>query len=336
MPPAPLIIPGASSVGTGFTRTQYRRALAEQVGEITVLQVVALASAAVNPDANRQILATPLGADGVALSHFDDAYVYVANGTEARAVRKVTSGTYEGAINSLLVDRPYDSGPLAINTEVELTRPFGGDRHLTTKGLNQLVDEALARIWIDVRVSLTGDGDDALSLNAYPWFQRYEQGLGLYDTRWGDPTASPELSPYGYRLVANGGDRTLVSELAYASADTFQLAAIVKADRYVYNGSSWGFATTTPGLRTDDYQAAAPIEWVVTIGVVKALQERRKQVRMDRMMDRAERAQALAEIERDMRIWAPAAYRIKTIEMPRALPERMEALVGVEPSASWI
>lgn len=332
--PAPIIGPSSVTTGTGATRRTYRRRLADELGELAVLTVSSTADTAVTPDAARQVLVTALGSDGVPFDRFDGAYVYAADGAQAGEVRRVLDGTFDGPLGSLLLDRPFSSA-LASGTEIELTRPLPGARHLTLKGLNDLVDEALERIWIEVRLSLTGNGTYSYSLAAYPWLQMMSQTAGIYDTKWLPAPTVATLSPFGYRFVSNGITRTLVTDQIYASDETFELAAIVRADRYVYNGTTWGYVTT-PGLQSDTYQAAAPESWVLAFGMVKALQTWSKAVMADRAMDRQEKAFTLADIMDRRRQWARAATRIKFQEFPKPLQEPSTPMIAFETAPAWI
>lgn len=331
--PAPLIV-SSSSTATGTTRQQYRRRLAEQLGEIAVLTTTSEPLTATTPDAARQILATGLGVDQLPEGHFDGAYVYVVNGTQTGEQRKVLAGTFDGPEASLLLDRPF-SATLDSGTEIEITRPLPVVKHLLTKGLNDLVQEALERIWVEVRATVTGNGTYAYSLTSLPAFRRPEQSRGIYDESWLDATAEPELSANEERFSVTGASVTLIPDYAYTSAETFELAAIVRADRYVSDGSTWGYTTARPALTGDAYQAAALPEHVVAFGMVKGLQELRKQVRTDRTMDRAERNAVVAEIQREINAWAGACWRIKHHEFPRPQQRRTAGLVSAEPAAAW-
>jgi hypothetical protein len=326
--PAPIIVSAsASSTGSGPTRRTYRRRLADELGEFAALTVSAEASSAVHPDAARQVMVTALASDQVPFDRFDGAYVYVCDGEQAGEVRAVLDGTFDGPIGSLLLDRPF-SATLDAGTEVELTKPLPGARHLTIRGLNDLVEEALERIWVEVRLSAVGNGTYEYGLVDYPWIERYEQLRGIYDTVFVGADGVPTLSPYPYRLVTNGQTRTLVTTWAYSSDETFYLDAIVRADRFVYDGTSWAFRST-PGLQADTWQAAAPEEWVLAFGAWRGFEHIIGLLDKDETLSDDRRARLLREPTRRYRKWARAAARIKVYEFARPLQERNPATVIV-------
>ena len=291
------------------------------------LTVNATPSTSVTPDAERQILCTALGSDGVDTDQFDEAFVYVVDGAQAGETRKVLSGTFDGPIGSLLMDRPFSS-PLASGTAFELTSPLGGGRHLTHKGLNDAINEALARIWTVARITVTGNGTYSYSLDAYPWMTDPDQLREVSDTYFYGNIRPAERSPFGYRIVVNGATRTLVTDALYAAAESFYLDVFVRADRYVYDGTSWAFATT-PGLQTDAYQSAAPEEQVVAFAMVKALQSHRRMLLADKRLEKQQRAELLGENGRRTLTWARAAARIKRTTFPKPIPEPQRGLVGL-------
>lgn len=332
---APIIVSAsAASTGSGPTRRTYRRRLADELGELAVLTVSSEASSAVHPDAARQVMVTALASDGVPFERFDGAYVYVCNGVQDGEVRRVLDGTFDGPIGSLLLDRPF-SATLDAGTEIELTRPLPGTRHLTTKGINELVQEALERIWIEVRLTLTGNGTYEIPLGAdYPWIERYEQLRGIYDTVFVGAAGVPELSSYPYRLVTNGASRTLVTAWAYSSDETFYLDTLVRADRYLYDGTSWAFRTT-PGLQADTWQAAAPEHWVLAFGCYRGFEHILRLIEQDESLSDDQRARAVRYPTRRYQRWVQAATRIKLAEFPKPLQERSGPMVIAPSGRAW-
>lgn len=328
---APMVVPAVSGgAGGGHTRAEYRRALADALGEYALLTVSATPSSAVHPDADRQVLVTALSSDGLDTGRFDQAYVYVANGAEAGSVRRVLNGTTDGAIGSLLLDRPF-SAPLASGTEVELTAPLPGTRHLTTKGLNQVVDEALARIMVEVLLPITGTGSREYALAAYPWLTDERQIIGIYDAARFGADQPQEPSPYGFRISANGAAGTLVVGPTYSTSETFTLRAMGPADRLVYDGSAWGYAAT-PGLQADTYRGIPPVHWVVAFGMLRALQHLTSATLRDRRMGADEKAGWLADYGEQRQRWAASALAIKRHLFPKPRPHRTPALVA---GTSW-
>jgi hypothetical protein len=183
-------------------------------------------------------------------------------------------------------------------------------------------------------VSFTGDGTYSYSLASLPWLTRYDQTRGIYDAVWSGPTMEPELSSLPYSIVTTGANRRLVVNRPYSSAETFQLAAIVRADRYVSDGTSWAYAVT-PGLLGDAYQAGCPEEWAVTFGMVQALRQLTKLLVSRTGMDRQMKADLYNDLMRQRAHWAAAARAIKQHEFPEPVQEPNEGLVYTDASVAW-
>lgn len=327
----PIIGPSvAAAAVTGFSLTQYRRRLAEELGMLAVLTVSSTASTSVTPDAARQLLVTALAADQVPENNFDGYYVYVNDGTQAGETRRVLEGSFDGPIGSLLLDRPF-SAPLASGSEVELTSPLGGGRYLAIKGLNECVNEALARIWTVGRLSVTGNGTYEYSLSAYPWITDSDQIRAVDDGLYFGSNRPVDRSPLPYRVVQNGASRTLVTTYKYSSADTFYVEVFVRGDRLVSDGSTWAYQTT-PGLQTDAYQAAVPEDVCVAFAMVRALQAYRRVLLADARMDKQTRREMLVENERRTLSYARLAARIKREQFPKPIPEPQR---GVAIAPAW-
>lgn len=326
----PIIGPASSSSATGVTREAYRRRLADELGSLAVLTVSSTPSTSVTPDAARQLLVTALAVDQVPESNFDGYYVYAADGAQAGETRRVLEGSFDGPIGSLLLDRPF-SAPLASGTEVELTAPLGGGRYLAIKGLNECVNEALARIWTVGRISVTGNGTYEYSLSAYPWITDSDQIRAIDDALYFGSNRPVDRSPLPYRIVQNGASRTLVTSYKYSTADTFYVEAFVRGDRLVSDGTTWAYQTT-PGLQNDAYQAAVPEDVCVAFAMVKALQAYRRVLLADARMDKQTRREMLVENERRTLSYARLAARIKREQFPKPIPEPQR---GVAIAPAW-
>ena len=331
--PAPIIGPASSSSATGATRRTLRRRLAEELGMYGAYTVSSTPSTSVTPDAARQVLVTALGSDQVPESYFDGAYLYVADGAQAGETRKILEGAYDGPIGSLLLDRPF-SAALASGTEVEITSPLPGGRWLTVKGLNECVNEALARIWVAGRITMTGNGTYEYSLASYPWITDPDQIRGLDDRFFFGTERPATRTPYPWRVVVNGATRTLVTSTQYSSADTFYLDVFVRGDRLVSDGTTWAYQTTA-GLQSDSYQCAAPEDQVVSFGMVKALQAYRRVLLADALMDKREKAAMLAENERRTLSYARMAARIKRETFPKPYPDTQRGIATVASFVRW-
>jgi len=328
-----LIVPSAPPGGTGPTLATYRRRLADELGFWLQTATTATPSGG---DPSRVVLADELRDDEVGYDLVGGLWLYVAwgglAGTQRRIVRQADVG-YQGALGAVVVSRPFSS-PLAAGATIEITAPLPVKRHLQVKGLNDLVNEALARIWVEARLPIAGNGTASYDLAAYPWLTSVEQVRGIYDTRWAAPGQAAELSPWGYRLVTNGATRTLVTEDSYTAADTFEMAVLVRADRLVYDGAAWSYLTT-PGLIDDADQAAAPEAWVLAFGMVKALQYLTRLTLLDRALDQKTKQAMLADLLDRRRTWAAAAKQIKLESFPKPLAERTRPLVSGTSGPVW-
>jgi hypothetical protein len=329
----PIIGPASSSSATGATRKTIRRRLADELGMYGAYAVSSTPSASVTPDAARQVLVTSIGSDGVPEDYLNGSYVYAVDGTQAGETRKVLSGTFDGPIGSLLLDRPF-SAALASGTEVEITSPLPVGRWLNLKGLHEAINEALARIWVAARLTMTGNGTYSYSLDAYPWITDPDQIRLLQDSYYYGSSRPADRSPYSVRMVVNGASRTLVVDAIYSSADTFYLDVFVRGDRYVSDGTTWAYQTT-PGLQSDLYQCAAPEEQVVAFAMTKCLQAERRLIISNKTIDKTERSEMLRENGRRTLTWARAAARIKREQFPKPIAEAQRGLVASADFVRW-
>lgn len=332
MPSFPIIVP-SSTTGTGPTLLLLRNRLADELG---FYHSTTVSDTGDNGDAARVVVADEFRDDEAGYDYLGQTWLYAQNGAQAGSQRRIVSdpdGGYLGSMGAVVLSRPFASSLLA-GTTIEITNPLPVKRTLAVKGLNDCINEGLSRIWCEARLSITGDGTTSYSLASYPWLTRYEQTRGIYDDVFLDPTAEPELSPYPYQFVTTGADRRLVVGRNYTSAETFQLAVMVRADRYVSDGTTWGYATT-PGLLGDAYQAAVPEEWAVTFGMVIALRQLVKMTLANKKMDKDERQLILSDLLSRKAQWAAAAAAIKRTEMPDPVQEPTETLVYSPSMALW-
>lgn len=329
----PIIVPSSSVTATGATRRTIRRRLADELGMYGAYTVSSTPSTSVTPDAARQVLVTALGSDGVPEDYLDGSYVYAVDGTQAGETRRVLSGTFDGPIGSLLLDRPF-SAALASGTEVEITSPLPVGRWLNLKGLHEAINEALARIWTVGRISVTGNGTYEYSLAAYPWITDSDQIRALDDSIYYQTNRPADRSMLPFRVVQNGATRTLVTQYKYTSADTFYMEVFVRGDRLVSDGSTWAYQTA-PGLQNDAYQAAVPEDVCVAFAMVKALQAHRRVLLADPRTDKQTRRELLIENERRTLSYARMAARIKREQFPQPVPEPQRGLVVMPGIGGW-
>ena len=332
--PIPFIVLSSSQTGTGPTLADYRHRLADELGFYLRTTVSTVATSG---EATRVVLANEIRDDEAGYDFMGRPWLYVASGNQSGTQRRILTEDgvgYQGSRSALMLSRPL-AGALASGDAIEITSPLPVKRHLAIKGLNDLVNEALDRIWLEARISITGNGTYSYSKASYPWLTRYDQTRGIYDTLWLSSGEAPALSPYGYRLDVNGQSRTLVTEQSYTTADTFQLAVFVRASRLVYDGASWSYVTSPTGLLNDTYQAAAAEEWVATFGMVKALQHLTRLTLMDRRMDKDEKILMLADLVSRRQQYALAAGEIKRREFPKSLPERSRSFLYAPADPVW-
>lgn len=327
----PIILNG-SGTATGPTLLELRNRLADELGFYHATTVTTEASSS---EASRVVIADEVRDDETGFD-FLGQWVYARDGAQAGVQQRIISQPgvgYQGARSVLLLSRPF-AASLDAGTAIEITAPLPSKRHAAIKGLNDLINEGLARIWVEVRISLTGNGTYQYALDDYPWLTRKAQTRGIYDQRWTDTSVPAMLSPFPYDIVTNGINRTLQTDVSYTTADTFYLAAIVRADRLVFDGSAWSYVTT-PGLLNDTYQAAVPEEWAVAFAMVKALQYLTRLTMASRSLDKDEKAATLADIMDRRRTWATAAAAIKRAEFPKPLHEQAEPMVEAVYERVW-
>jgi len=330
---APIIIPSVTPTGTGVTGATYWNRLADTLG---IYLPTAVSSVAAGGDPNRVVLADELRDDEVDYP-FLPTWLYVRptilDGAVQRRILNEPGTGYQGNQALLTLSRPFDSA-LAEGRSVVATHPLPMLRHMGIKGLRECTNEALDLIWIEAVLSVTGNGTYEYDLAPTPYLQFDWQLRGVYDTVWQGGPVVPELSSGDAHIVTNGVTRTLVTDSLYDAATTFYLHILVRASTFVYDGSSWSY-TTTPGLQTESYQAAAPEQWVVAFGMVKALQQLTKLAMLDRRLDKQGRALLLTDLARQRAGWARAARTIKLQQFPKPLPVPSTPLIEAPLAPAW-
>jgi len=325
-----VIIPSTVAAGAGPTLLTLRQKLADALGFYHATTV----TEATGGDPSRIVLSDELRDDERGYPFSGQGWVYVRTGAQAGTQRRVISQPdvgYQGSMGVLVASRPF-AAPLETGDIIEVTDPLPVKRHLALKGLNTCIDEALERCWVEAQISLTGNGTDAHDLSIYPYIELgAPQVMGTSDTRWAASNLSAMRSPGRTRIVTNGVTRTLVTDAIYGTSETFTLDVVVRGDRLVFDGTNW-FYPTTPGLAGDDWQTAVPERWVITLGMVKALQQLDKMVRMRNGVNPDDRRMAIADIAERRAVWAAAARDIVHYEMPKALPQRAEPFMAL---ADW-
>jgi hypothetical protein len=324
----PLILPSDLS-GGGIPLRTYRNPLADELG---FLLETSVRVAAAHTSARRVVLADDFRDDeaGSELLPGGGGYLYVRTGDEAGTQNRIIATSeagYDGPRGMVTLARPF-AAPLAAGTVVEVTSPLPVKRYGGVKGLDDCINEALARLPVIARITLTGSGYDQYSLEDYPWLTHEDQIVGIYDRSSG-ASSLYALAPsaYGFRIDGDGVARTLVTERTYSAADTVELAVAVPGDRLIYDGAQWTYAAE-PGLQDENDRGAAPEHWVVAFGMVKALQFLERMV-LRQGGDREARLDAVREIRDRKDTWDLTAKRIMLHEFPRAVARRTgSALAG--------
>jgi hypothetical protein len=340
-----LIVSPATLGGT--TRRRYRETLADELGsrlETTVTQV------AVAGEASRVVIADELRDDEQGWGWDDQMWAYVLDGdqadTQRRVIRQPEVG-YRGADAMLLLSRPTDEA-LAVGDAIEVTSPLPSKTIGHVAGLNQIVDQALARLPAVATVTTTGDGSDRLSLDGYPWLASDGQILGIYDRDGVTGTDAAQPSGLPFRIDADGATRHLAFGRSYSATETIEIRASLPGDHLIYDGSAWGYPTGTPGLLGEAYRAAVPEPWVLTFGMVLALRVLERLTARRRDIDRQTRMDLLAEIRGRLETWTDAQAWLLRTDIPRALARHgstrdgslalevtQRVLTGSQTGAAW-
>jgi hypothetical protein len=335
--PAITITPASVAAGgSGYTLQRYYRRLADELG--FYLPTVTTAQASVG-EASRIALSTELRDDEDGYTPVGGRWLYVTSGAAATQQRRIVSrpagmsgspsAGYQGSVGAVMVSRPFEA-PLAANTPVDITAPLPVRRYLGTKGLVECVNEALTRLPVEARVTITGNGAYGYDLADYPFLVHQRQTLGIEDLNASDPTAPGVASPYGYEIRLNGAERTLVTRNLYGVGSSFVLRVVVSADRLIHDGVDWTYRDNADarGLQGDTWMAACPESWVLAVAMVKALQVVTRLVVMDRTMSPEEKQQLLTlDILPRRASWARAAAKIKTHDLPAEYAPRSAPLV---------
>lgn len=327
----PIIAPASSDTPSIYPiMSEYIEALADQLGERLYSTVSTQAVSGGEP--GRWVLIDDLKDDEKSRATFrDDGWVYLVNGAMAGSCRRVRSEGYEGPDGALAVASVFKSGSTpttpADGTLVQVTRPLPWTQVGMTRGLAQLVNEGLSRVWTEARITFTGNGTARYDLSAYPIVTREALIDGVYDWAIGIPTTEePLLAPYKPTITVNGATITLVTGYSYSTAVTFQLKVFVKGNRLIYTNGAWGFTTT--GLENDTDQAAIPVEQELPVAMVKAIQYRTRMIVNDRSLSKDEKAEALAALP-DRQHWARAAAKVIQETLPRKTSPAVQGMVDV-------
>lgn len=314
----PLITPeaGADAAGRMPSLSDYRGPLADQLGSYLRSTIGSGASAG---EPGRWALVDDLKDDEGERARYAGAYLYLASGSLPPQQRRIRKTGYEGPGGAVALSRVLENGSHvptnpSVGSVVEITSPLGAKRLGTVKGLDDLINEALARFTVTARLSLSGNGTYRHNLSAYPWINRPELVDGIYDWSGSAGTSdivAPTLSGYEPTLAINGASVTLETGSLYTSAETFQLKVFVPANRLIYDGSIWGYAQT--GLTNDGDQAVPAVEHVVPLAMAKGLEYLPRLIRQQRKageLSAEDAAELLADVSERLPYWRKAANQI--------------------------
>lgn len=310
--PAFGIGPSGSTTASGIALPAYRNPLADQLGLYDGgLSVASLAS---GPDANRYIIVDGLRDDEAQRDQWSGGYLYAQTSPTSGTQLKILSTGMHGRYGALAVANP-PTVAIPAGTPIILSWPLPIKRYAGIKGIDDLVNEALARTRVLARISFVGDATQSHSLIDYLFIATDDDVRTMYDSTIYGPAYPLTPSPYGFHVDTNGATRTLVTDYTYPAGFTFEIEVSVRGDLLVYDGSGWLYPTT-PGLLDDTYQAAAPEPWVTAFGMGKGIQQLQKMVRADRSVPGAERSERLAELQQQFQHWSGVAHRVSVNDMP--------------------
>jgi hypothetical protein len=318
-----VVIPSGTVPAAGSTRLAIRARLAMELG----FYVPATVQAAAGGDPTRIVLSEELRDDEsrpdalvVGGLGRPGPWIYVRTGAQAGTQRRVLddpAAGYQGQLGALVVSRPFPT-PLEAGVVVEVTHPLPSSRYLGVSGLNQAIDAALGLIWVSVRLGFDGNGTDRYDTAPFSNLLEEQQTSGLYVTSGLSDRTTARRYPYRERLLSDGPSMALVTPRTFGSSETFELGAVVRADRIVHDGTNW---TTIPlglpgGLAGDMWRTIAPPQWVHAFAMAKALQQLEKMVRAAGAGSPRDLAPALDDVSNRRRQWELTAAQIKLCQFP--------------------
>lgn len=330
-----LIIPSVTDddgqpLGSGRSRLEYWRDLADQLGR---RQTLTVSSQATTAEGGRLVVIDDLLDDDVDDDDLRGAWLYVLDGPHQGEQRRILESGYHGAVGATMLSRPFSS-PLTPGTGVEITAPLPVLRSRAVKGLVTLCEEALMRLRADARIAFTGDGTHRVSLADYPWITSMDWTDGVYDRRGGDRSSEPpRRSRHEYDLTVDGATVTLELERAYGEGEPFHLKTFVPADRLLFDGAGWAYTSASGAFSSplaDGYQAVPSVRQVTTLGMVKALEFLLRSAFEDDHLTADRRTRLLTRYDRDWPQWSRAAEQVMKAQprRTRELPRHVVSVIG--------
>lgn len=329
------VTPGGPSVaGTSLLDLCCR--VADTVGFRLPTVVTETASAG---DTARVVLADELRDDEQGATLAAGSWLYVASGTQAQTQRRIVrepEAGYLGSQGGLTLSRPVPAA-LEAGSVIHATSPLPMRRHLGVPGYREAINQGLALIWTQARLTLAGNGTHAYDLAPFAgYLQRGElQIVGVRDDGALGADGPHGRTPGHFEVVTSGVDRTLVVPRRYGESETFSLDVLVRADRLIHDGSAWTFIESGAlGLTDDAHQCACPGDWAYVFGCWKAYTALARYLEIVAPGSPEDRAAAAATTAQERASWAAGARGIKTHEMarPEAPPARPPVSVV---SSAW-
>lgn len=145
-----------------------QRTIRERLGpDLGLYLTGSITTVAANFEAERYLISSDVRSDAAPADLFDNLWVYIRDGDQVGAVRKLIPGAYDAPLGALVVDRPF-LAPLAGGDTFEVSMlPVTG--YLGVGGMNDAINQGLALLPLIDKMTLTSDGTQRVSLADYQW-----------------------------------------------------------------------------------------------------------------------------------------------------------------------
>jgi hypothetical protein len=292
----PVIITGGSTTVTGTTRTVLRHRLLETLGPFLTGTVTTLAASL---EAASSIISTAIQSDQRRGGHLDGLYAYVYGpdaALELGTQRLCVSGAFDGGIGAAVVDRPYDSGALALGTQFEMS-VMPAEKYLGAEGADHCLNLALETLSVVDFVSLpltatSGVSDTQYAFDSYPYPIKGIESI-VFPRTSTTSESRRVVTPGSYGFYRDGEQAILsFSSLPGSVGDVVEVGLLRPATTWIKSGGVW--ASSTTGLAAESDCCAYDALTVVNAARPIALE------RLALLADRGspERADLLGEAER--------------------------------------
>ena len=223
-------------------------------------------SAAVGVDAARTVICADLVDDTDGGTLYEGGWLYARDGNVAGEQRRVSS--FDGSTGSAA--RWICSGPFSAIPMAHINWEFGAKlpriTHGQTPGLREIANQAIRKIWVEDRYTLTGNGTYAYTVPA--WLTRKEQIGEVYDT------TVATLNPYRTerpRLRLDVESPRLELTTMYSASQTFDVQLFIEGNRRLKIGGTWAYQTSPrAGLIDDEDEALVPMDDFLPVALAYA------------------------------------------------------------------